>query len=213
MMKYNAYIFDLDGTLLDTLLDLANAVNFALSVKKYPERTVDEVRNFIGNGINMLIKRSVPSGISESDYEETLGIFRKYYLEHIADCTKPYDGIIDVVNELKSAGCKVAVVSNKAHEAAQAVVKSFFGDIFDEVVGKMDKFPSKPEPDSLLYTIKALEVEAENCIYIGDSDVDVLTAHNAGLPCIGVTWGNRDEEVLIASGAEYIARIPKEILF
>ncbi len=212
-MKYNTYIFDLDGTILDTLLDLANAVNFALREKNYPERSVAQVRSFIGNGIKMLIKRAVPADTSEEDYLQTLDIFTKYYLEHIADYTKPYDGIIDVVNELKSAGCKVAVVSNKAHEAAQAVVKSFFGDIFDEVVGKMDKFPSKPEPDSLFYTIKALESEAENCVYIGDSDVDVLTAHNAGLPCIGVTWGNRDEDVLIASGAEYIARIPKEILF
>ncbi len=212
-MKFKTYIFDLDGTLLDTLLDLANAVNFALKEKGYPERTTDEIRSFIGNGINMLIKRSVPTGTSETDYTQTLDIFRRYYLEHIADYTKPYDGIIDVVNELKSAGCKVAVVSNKAHEAAQAVVKSFFGDIFDEVFGKMDKFPSKPEPDSLFFTIKALESEAEDCIYIGDSDVDVLTAHNAGLPCIGVTWGNRNEDVLIASGAEYIARVPKEILF
>ncbi len=212
-MKYKTYIFDLDGTLLDTLLDLANAVNFALREKNYPERTTDEVRSFIGNGIKMLIKRAVPTGTSEDDYSETLEIFTKYYLAHIADYTKPYDGIVDVVNELKAADCKVAVVSNKAHAAAQAVVKSFFGDIFDEVVGKMEKFPSKPEPDSLFYTIKALKSEIEDCVYIGDSDVDVLTAHNAGLPCIGVTWGNRDEDVLIASGAEYIARIPREIIF
>ncbi len=212
-MKYNTYIFDLDGTILDTLLDLANAMNFALRAKEYPERTVDEIRGFIGNGIKMLVKRAVPTGTDEADYAETLEIFRKYYLEHIADNTKPYYGIIDVINELKTAGCKVAVVSNKAHEAAQEVVKRFFGNLFDEVVGKMDKFPSKPEPDSLFYTIKALGANLEDCVYIGDSDVDVLTAHNAGLPCIGVTWGNRDEAVLIASGAEHIARTPKEILF
>lgn len=211
-MKYNTYIFDLDGTILDTLLDLANAVNFSMRSKGFPERTVDEVRSFIGNGIKVLIKRAVPQETSEKDYAEALEIFTKYYIEHIADYTKPYDGIIDVINELKSKGCKTAVVSNKAHFAAQAVVKDFFGDIFDVVVGKMDEFPSKPEPDSLLYTIKNLGVKAEDCIYIGDSDVDVLTAHNAGLPCIGVTWGNRDEDVLLASGAEYIAHTPKEIL-
>ena len=211
-MKYNTYIFDLDGTILDTLLDLANAVNFSMRSKGFPERTVDEVRSFIGNGIKVLIKRAVPQETSEKDYAEALEIFTKYYIEHIADYTKPYDGIIDVINELKSKGCKTAVVSNKAHFAAQAVVKDFFGDIFDVVVGKMDEFPSKPEPDSLLYTIKNLGVKAEDCIYIGDSDVDVLTAHNAGLPCIGVTWGNRDEDVLLASGAEYIAHTPQEIL-
>lgn len=211
-MKYSTYIFDLDGTLLDTLLDLANAVNFAMRAKGYPERTTEEVRSFIGNGIKVLIKRSVPENTSEKDYAEALEIFTKYYLEHIADNTKPYDGITEVVETLRSNGCKVAVVSNKAHVAAQAVVKDFFGDIFDVVVGKMDEFPSKPEPDSLFYAIKTLGVKPEDCVYIGDSDVDVLTAHNAGLPCIGVTWGNRDEDVLIASGAEYIARTPKEIL-
>jgi phosphoglycolate phosphatase len=211
-MKYNTYIFDLDGTILDTLLDLANAVNFAMRSKGYPERTVDEVRSFIGNGIRVLIKRAVPQETEDKDYNEALEIFTKYYLEHIADYTKPYDGIIDVINELRSKGCKTAVVSNKAHFAAQAVVKDFFGDIFDAVTGKKDEFPSKPEPDSLLYTIGLLGSEKEQCIYIGDSDVDVLTAHNAGLPCIGVTWGNRDEDVLLASGAEYIARTPSDIL-
>ncbi len=211
-MKYRAYIFDLDGTLLDTLLDLANAVNFAMRFKGYPERTVDEVRSFIGNGIKVLIKRSVPDGTSDTDYAEALEIFTKYYLEHIADNTKPYDGMIDVVKTLRERGCKVAVLSNKAHFAAQAVVKDFFGDIFDLVVGKMDEFPSKPEPDSLFYTIKTLGVTAEDCVYIGDSDVDVLTAHNAGIPCIGVTWGNRDEDVLVSGGAEYIANKPEEIL-
>ncbi len=211
-MKYNTYIFDLDGTILDTLLDLANAVNFAMRSKGFPERTVDEVRSFIGNGIKVLIKRAVPRGTSEDDYAETLEIFTKNYLEHIADYTKPYDGIMDVINELKEKGCKTAVVSNKAHFAAQAVVKDFFGDIFDAVVGKMDEFPSKPEPDSLLYIIKTLGAEKEKCIYIGDSDVDVLTAHNAGLECIGVTWGNRDEDVLLQSGAEYIAHKPEDII-
>lgn len=211
-MKYKAYIFDLDGTLLDTLLDLANAVNFAMRSKGYPERTLTEVRSFIGNGIRVLIKRAVPDGTSDGDYVEALEIFTKYYLEHIADYTKPYDGMIDVVKALQSRGCKVGVLSNKAHFAAQAVVKDFFGDIFDIVVGKMDEFPTKPEPESLFYTMKELGVAPEECIYIGDSDVDVLTAHNAGLPCIGVTWGNRDKDVLAASGAEYIANTPEEIL-
>lgn len=211
-MKYNTYIFDLDGTLLDTLQDLANAVNHAMREMKYPERTVDEVRRFIGNGIRMLIKRASPQGISDKDYEKTLAIFTAYYLEHIADFTKPYDGIAEVIKTLKSKGCKVAVVSNKADEAAKKVVKDYFGDIFDMVVGKMDRFPSKPEPDSVLYVIETLGSDKDKCIYLGDSEVDVHTAHNAGLPCVGVTWGNRDVSELIAAGAEYIAEKPNEIL-
>ena len=211
-MKYNTYIFDLDGTLLDTLQDLANAVNHAMREMNYPKRTVDEVRRFIGNGIRMLIKRAAPQGISVEDYEKTLAIFTAYYLDHIADFTKPYDGISEVITTLKSKGCKVAVVSNKADEAAKKVVKDYFGDIFDMVVGKMDRFPSKPEPDSVLYVIETLGADKDKCIYSGDSEVDVQTAHNAGLPCVGVTWGNRDVSELIAAGAEYIAEKPNEIL-
>ena len=211
-MKYNTYIFDLDGTLLDTLQDLANAVNHAMREMNYPERTVDEVRRFIGNGIRMLIKRAAPQDISVEDYEKTLAVFTTYYLDHIADFTKPYDGIAEVIETLKSKGCKVAVVSNKADEAAKKVVKDYFGDIFDMVVGKMDRFPSKPEPDSVLYVIETLGADKDKCIYSGDSEVDVQTAHNAGLPCVGVTWGNRDVSELIAAGAEYIAEKPNEIL-
>lgn len=211
-MKYNTYIFDLDGTLLDTLQDLANAVNHAMREMNYPERTVDEVRRFIGNGIRMLIKRAAPQDISVEDYEKTLAVFTAYYLDHIADFTKPYDGIAEVIETLKSKGCKVAVVSNKADEAAKKVVKDYFGDIFDMVVGKMDRFPSKPEPDSVLYVIETLGADKDKCIYSGDSEVDVQTAHNAGLPCVGVTWGNRDVSELIAAGAEYIVEKPNEIL-
>lgn len=211
-MKYNTYIFDLDGTLLDTLQDLANAVNHAMREMNYPERTVDEVRRFIGNGIRMLIKRAAPQDISVEDYEKTLAVFTAYYLDHIADFTKPYDGIAEVIETLKSKGCKVAVVSNKADEAAKKVVKDYFGDIFDMVVGKMDRFPSKPEPDSVLYVIETLGADKDKCIYSGDSEVDVQTAHNAGLPCVGVTWGNRDVSELIATGAEYIVEKPNEIL-
>ena len=122
-MKYKTYIFDLDGTLLDTLQDLANAVNYAMRQMNYPERTVDEVRRFIGNGIRMLIKRAAPQDISQNDYDKTLAIFIAYYLDHIADFTKPYDGIIDVIKTLKENGCKVAVVSNKADEAAKRLLR------------------------------------------------------------------------------------------
>ena len=149
---------------------------------------------------------------TSNDYDKTLAIFTAYYLEHIADFTKPYDGIAEVIKTLKSKGCKVAVVSNKADEAAKKVVADFFGDIFDLVVGKMDCFPSKPAPDSVLYVIETLGADKAKCVYSGDSEVDVQTAHNAGLPCVGVTWGNRDVSELIAAGAEYIAEKPHEII-
>ena len=136
-MKYNTYIFDLDGTLLDTLQDLANAVNYAMRQMNYPERTIDEVRRFIGNGIRMLIKRAAPQDISSNDYDKTLAIFTAYYLDHIADFTKPYDGIVDVIKTLKQNGCKVAVVSNKADEAAKKVE-----DSIEETLTYMD-FPSR----------------------------------------------------------------------
>ena len=209
---FKNYIFDLDGTILDTLEDLANAVNYALEQMNYPVHTLDEIRSYIGNGILMLIRRSVPKGTNEEDYRKTLAIFKKYYLAHIADCTKPYEGIIDVLDELKNKGCKLAVVSNKSDDAAKAVVEKFFGSRFDMVVGKMDCFPAKPEPDSVLYVMEKLSLKKTETVYIGDSEVDVQTAHNAGLPCIGVTWGNRDREELISNGAERIADSPSEIL-
>lgn len=210
-MPYKTYIFDLDGTLLDTLQDLANAVNHAMKEMKFPVHTVDEVRNFIGNGMRMLIRRSVPEGTNESDYEKTLEIFSKYYHRHLADFTKPYDGITELLDVLKKKGCHTAVVSNKSHTAAQAVVKYFFGRRFDIVAGKTDSFPAKPEPDSVLYVMDKLKAKKEDCIFIGDSDVDVLTAHNAGLACIGVTWGNRDRKTLEESGADFIADVPSQI--
>ena len=212
-MKYDTYIFDLDGTLLDTLQDLANAVNYALRQKGYPERTSDEIKSFIGNGIRKLIERSVPKGTDSENYLDTLGIFRCYYLEHIADYTVPYDGIEDAVTELKRRGCKIAVVSNKADEAARKVVFDFFGgDLFDMVVGKLDRFPSKPEPDSVLYVADSLGSQKSRCVYVGDSDVDIMTARNAGLPCIAVTWGNRERASLEKLSPEFIAEKPSDIL-
>ncbi|MBQ7548276.1 MAG: HAD-IA family hydrolase [Clostridia bacterium] len=212
-MKYDTYIFDLDGTLLDTLQDLAAAVNYAMRQKGYPVRTTDEVRGFIGNGIGKLIERSVPEGTDTENYLETLDIFRDYYLEHIADKTVPYDGIEETVAELKKRGCKIAVVSNKADEAARKVVFDYFGgDLFDMVLGKLDRFPSKPEPDSVIFVADSLGAQKSRCVYVGDSDVDIMTARNAGLPCIAVTWGNRDRASLEKLSPEFIAEKPSDIL-
>ncbi len=210
-MPYSTYIFDLDGTLLDTLQDLANAVNRAMREMNYPERTLNEVRRFIGDGMRMLIRRSVPEGTGEEDCEKALAVFHEYYLRHIADFTKPYDGIPGVISTLKSRGCRLAVVSNKSDDAANAVVEKYFGKSFDIVVGKRESFPAKPDPASVEYVMRRLGAETENTVYIGDSDVDVFTAHNAGLKCIGVTWGNRTRRELIDSGADFIADSSDEI--
>lgn len=211
-MPYSTYIFDLDGTLLDTLTDITNAVNYSLGQMNYPGRTAGEVCSFIGNGIKMLIRRAVPTGTGEAEYEKTLALFMEYYLVHVADFSKPYDGIIEVVDELKNRGCKIAVVSNKTDRAAVAVVRQFFGNRFDMVVGKRDCFPTKPAPDSVLFVMKNLGADSADTVYIGDSEVDVQTAHSAGLPCIGVTWGNRDRAELVENGAEYVVDSPREIL-
>ena len=209
---YSTYIFDLDGTLLDTLEDLANAVNYAMRKMNYPERSFGEVKSFIGDGMVKLIERSAPSGTDKTGLEKALSFFREYYASHLTDCTKPYEGIAEVIAELKKRGKKLAVVSNKADENSNTVVRHFFGDSFDIIVGKRDSFPAKPQPDSVLYVIDSLGSRKEECIFIGDSDIDVKTAHNAGLPCIGVTWGNRSRQELADGGAEYIADVAEDIL-
>lgn len=212
MMNYSACIFDLDGTLLNTLEDLKNSVNYALSQKGYPERSVEEVRNFIGNGIMMLIKRAVPSGTNDEDTQETLGIFKEHYLLHMNDNTSPYDGIITVLEKLRSRGVRTGVVTNKAHDAAVGLVKAFFGDLIEVTVGQKSGVPTKPDPAALNEVMTLLEINADNVLYLGDSDVDMFTAHNAGVHCAGVTWGFRDKELLMSADAEYVIDNPEEII-
>ena len=211
-MKISACIFDLDGTILDTLQDLANSVNYALNQKGYPQRTVDEVRSFVGNGIPKLIERAVPEGTAETEIEETLMIFKEHYAVHLNDNTKPYDGIISLLENLKSKGISTAVVTNKAHFAAAELTKQFYSSLIDVTVGQKDGVPTKPDPTALNEALKTIGVKSENAVFVGDSDVDVFTAHNGNLKCIGVTWGNRDEDVLLTNGAEYIAHKPEDIL-
>ena len=211
MMKIKACIFDLDGTILDTLQDLAISVNFALNKKGYPLRTVDEVRSFVGNGIPMLIERAIPEGTAKADFEETLMIFKEHYALHLNDNTKPYDGIISLLENLKSKGIATAVVTNKAHFAAAELTKQFYSSLIDVTVGQKDGVPTKPDPTALNEALKTLGVRAENAVFVGDSDVDVFTAHNGNLKCIGVTWGFRSRENLLAAGADFIANSADEI--
>lgn len=210
-MKLECVIFDLDGTVLDTLEDLKNSVNFALCKNGFPQRSLDEIRLFVGNGINLLIKRAVPENTNEELREICFEDFKKHYKEHSAENTAPYEGIIPLLNHLKESGIKLAVVSNKADFAVQDLVEKYFNGIFQFAVGERDGIRRKPFPDSVFEAMKILGAKGESTIYVGDSQVDIETARNAGLPCVAVTWGFRDKLVLKSLSPEYIIDKPSQL--
>jgi len=211
MMRYDTYIFDLDGTLLNTINDLAASCNYALRSCGMPERTVDEVRRFVGNGVRLLMVRAIPGGDSNPRFDEAYAIFRQHYLHHSLDTTKPYDGIEELIAELNAAGKHVAVVSNKFYAATQALVRHFFGDTIKVAIGERENIRKKPAPDTVLEALRQLDMPAETAVYIGDSDVDIDTASNCGMPCISVLWGFRDRQFLIDHGATTLVSEPREI--
>lgn len=198
-------VFDLDGTLLNTLEDLADAVNYSLAQFGMPQRTIEEVRNYVGNGIRLLIERSVPNGTDLPVIDNVFECFKKYYQEHCNDNTKAYDGIIDMLKELKQSGIKLAVLSNKAQNAVTKLCDIYFDNLLDITFGAREGIAKKPAPDALLECAAIADIALEDIAYIGDSDVDVLTARNAGVDCIAVSWGFRDKGVLIKAGADKIA--------
>ena len=204
-MKYNTIIFDLDGTILDTLDDLAISVNYALGQKNLPLRTKEEIRMFVGNGIAKLIERAVPKGCTKEDEKCVLQIFKEHYKIHSADNTKPYDGIIDILNDLKNSGCTLAVVSNKADFAVRDLCETSFNGIFHLAIGDRDGIRLKPYPDSVNEVIEITNSKKDKTVYIGDSEVDIITAKNACLDCISVSWGFKDRDFLIKNGASVIA--------
>jgi len=212
-MKRTTYIFDLDGTLLDTLQDLAAAVNYALRQNGMPEHSIDNIRSFVGNGVRKLIERAVPEGTQPSVLNEVFADFRAYYMEHSLDATRPYDGIHEMLQELKKRGCKMAVVSNKMMAATQELVAHFFPEI-EVAIGENEAagIRRKPAPDMVLEALKRLGVESDTAVYIGDSDVDIQTAKNAGVPCISVLWGFRNKDFLLEHGAERFIEKPSEII-
>lgn len=210
-MKYDAVIFDLDGTLTDTLEDLKNSVNYALSQFGFPERNTEEIRSFVGNGVKRLIYLSVPENTPDEISESCLSVFREHYNNHSCEKTKPYDGIADLLKLLKDNGIKTAVVTNKMHSAAEDIVKYFFDGLIDVTVGQIDGVAQKPQPDGVYRVLDLLGVSREKAVYVGDSEVDCITAKNAGIPCIGVMWGFRDRDVLIKNGADYIVDRPLDI--
>lgn len=211
-MKYELVIFDLDGTILDTLEDLKNSTNYALTKSFYEVRTMDEVRSFVGNGIGKLIERAVPENSSEEEVSKVLADFTEHYASHCADNTKPYDGIIEVITEIRNRGYKTAVVSNKADFAVQDLCNKYFPGLFDFVVGERENIKRKPAPDSVKEVLKELDVKRKKAIYVGDSEVDIMTAKNAHISGISVTWGFRERNMLQVWGAQLIVDKPVEIL-
>lgn len=208
--KITTVIFDLDGTLLDTLEDLKNATNHALKVCGMPERTLGEIRQFVGNGVRNLMIRAVPQGEENPEFERVFGIFKEYYGEHCNDATRAYDGIPELLQELKNAGYAMAIVSNKIDSAVQDLNNRYFSQV-DIAIGDREDLKRKPEPDSVLLALKELGRTREEAVYVGDSDVDLATAQNAGLPCISVLWGFRDREFLVEHGAKIFVEKPMEI--
>ena len=208
------FIFDLDGTLLNTLGDLAVSVNYALRIHGMPEHSIDDVRRFVGNGVRKLMERAVPDGVSNLDFEAAFSTFRQYYMAHSLDTTKPYDGIPEVLEALKAKGCRLAVVSNKMMAATQALCSHFFPDTIEVAIGEdeIHGIRKKPAPDTVFAAFQSLGVEKDNAVYVGDSDVDIQTAANAGLPCISVLWGFRDRDFLIQHGAKTFISAPSELL-
>jgi len=211
---YNTYIFDLDGTLLDTLTDLAASCNYALRTHGMPEHTIDDVRRFVGNGVRKLMERAIPDGEANPDFEATFATFREHYMQHSLDTTKPYPGIEDALKDLKARGCRLAVVSNKMMAATVELCRHFFPDTIEVAIGENEAegIRKKPAPDTVFAALKRLGVSGDNAVYVGDSDVDLATARNSNLPCISVLWGFRDRDFLLDHGATTLITSPKELL-
>ena len=222
---YKTFIFDLDGTLLDTLQDLTTSVNYALEHHGMPTHPIDDVRRFVGNGVRKLMERAVPDGDKNPLFDATYETFRQHYMQHSLDTTRPYDGIPELIRELKSRGCQMAVVSNKMMAATQELVHHFFPEI-PVAIGENEAagIHKKPAPDTVFEALHQLAPIPESsaignfpsdtpsAVYVGDSDVDLETARKAGLPCISVLWGFRDRDFLIRHGATTFAERPSDIL-
>ena len=207
-----AVIWDLDGTVLDTLEDLADSVNHVLENHGMEKRTVEEIRAFVGNGIPNLIRRAVKKDTEEDEISACIKEMMSYYKTHCRIKTAPYDGITELMKSLSEAGVKSAIVTNKAHEAAEALCREMFPGCVDTVTGASDGLAFKPAPDGVFRAMKTIGCDdGTKVYYVGDSEVDVMTAHNAGLECIGVTWGFRDRDVLARTGADIIVNTVREL--
>ena len=210
--KFHAVIFDLDGTLLNTLDDLADSCNFVLARKGLPTFPVEQYRGFVGNGAAILMKRIHPKGTSQDELDDSLAQFTAYYSAHKDVKTAPYPGIPGLLQGLKAAGLRLCVLSNKPHEISVQIVRQYFGDgTFDIIMGKSPGYPVKPDPASCWLLLSELGLDRSEVLYVGDSNVDMQTARNAGLTKCGVCWGFRSEAELKAEGADYLAHTSDDI--
>ena len=210
-MRIKAAVFDMDGTILDTLADLHACINYALRKNGFAERTLDEVRRFVGNGLRRLAERAVPADADPAAVDAVFADLKARYALHARDHTKPYDGVIPLLLTLRGAGVKTAVVSNKIDSAVAELTAAFFPGLFDVSVGERPGQRLKPAPDAVFAALHALGVAKEDAVYIGDSEVDLATARNAGLPCISVTWGFRSREALQALSPDRLVDTPAEL--
>ena len=199
-------LFDLDGTLLDTLEDLTDSVNHTLRQFGCPERTLEEIRSFVGNGARKLIRRSLPGNPKEADVDTVLEAYQAYYREHSRCKTRPYPGILEQLREI-AGRYPVAIVSNKPDGAVKSLCREFFGEIY--ALGQTDDCPHKPAPDMLFRAMA--DIGVDRCVYVGDSEVDVATARNAGVPCLSVLWGFRDQACLEEAGATHFCTEPASL--
>lgn len=211
-MAYQVAIFDMDGTILNTLEDLADALNYALALHGFSTHSLDNVRKFVGNGIRKLIERALPKDTVEAEIQRVHADFTAYYKEHCADQTAPYAGIVEVIQTLREKGIHTAVVSNKADYGVQALCEQYFKGMFDVAIGERDGIRKKPAPDSVFAVLEQLQVEKQDAVYIGDSEVDFATAQNAGMDGIMVEWGFREKDYIASLGAKVFAKKAEDLL-
>lgn len=212
MKSYEAYIFDLDGTLLNTIDDLAASTNYALRTNGLPERSVSEVQSYVGNGVRKLMERAVPDGDRNPKFNDAYETFRQHYSKHNMDMTAPYPGIMEMLQELRDRGKRIAVVSNKFYSATQSLCDHFFPGLVEVAIGEKESIRKKPAPDTVVEALRQLGVPKDNAVYVGDSDVDILTASNCGIPCISVLWGFRSRDFLLSHGATTFVSSPEELV-
>ncbi|MBE6116128.1 MAG: HAD family hydrolase [Erysipelotrichaceae bacterium] len=210
-MKYSTIIFDLDGTLLNTIDDLADAVNHTMKTFGWPGWTRDDVMSFVGNGLRRLMELSVPEGENNPLFEEAVAEQRRFYQLNCNNKTAPYEGVLPLMEKLKDEGYKLAIVSNKADEAVKELDRIYFAGLTDVAVGESAQVRKKPHPDTVLRVMELLGSRKEECLYVGDSEVDIMTAQNAGIDCAGVLWGFRSRKQLLEAGAEVMAENTEEL--
>ncbi|MCR5596095.1 MAG: HAD family hydrolase [Lachnospiraceae bacterium] len=212
MSKINTVIFDMDGTVLNTLDDLTDSVNYVLDRFGLPARTASEYRQFFGNGIKYALECAVPSETDKETIDNMLPIFKEHYDAHCLDKTRPYEGIVELMEQLSVRGYKMAIVSNKIDSAVKELNDRFFAEYVDVAIGERPEIQRKPAPDTVMEALKELGSNKEESVYIGDSEVDLKTADNSGLPCIAVLWGFRDKDRLLENGASVFATDPTEVV-